>query len=264
MHIGYLDESGNDGTYITRSPYFIYSLLYVDENEWKSCFEQLMNFKRELKSLYNFPVKIEIHTRDLLRNKKPYNDFDLSVSDRAEIISKFCKVTGSLKVKMVNVAIDKTKYLKRSNTYEILDTALTFTIQRIENDLKRRNDKYLLITDRGRVDKMRKVSRRIAKINPIPSSLRRGEVRKGMEITNQIEDILSKDSQDSFFIQICDLVSFIINLYSLHNNYPDFISKRYKYYFENGFIGAWMEVLSTVFNKKASRDDPYGIKYYPK
>ena len=59
---------------------------------------------------------------------------------------------------VINVMIDKRK-IKRFD-YKVLENALTYNIQRIEND---RNGKwnYIIITDKGRISPMRKTARGI-------------------------------------------------------------------------------------------------------
>ena len=70
---------------------------------------------------------------------------------------------------------------------------------------------YLIITDEGRIATMRKTARAIRAFNPIQSKYSYGFVNH--PITNMIEDIMEKNSSESYFIQICDFVSFFIHLY---------------------------------------------------
>ena len=104
--------------------------------------------------------------------------------------------------------IDKRK-IKRSD-YKVLENALTYNIQRIENDSAGKLN-YIIITDKGRISPMRKNARSIRAYNPIHSKF-------SLQIKNQpihslIEDILEKDSNESHFIQVCDFVSYFTHLY---------------------------------------------------
>jgi hypothetical protein len=114
-------------------------------------------------------------------------------------------------VRIINVVINKKNI--QTDSYEVLGNALTYSVQRIENDLSRMSpaSKYVILTDSGRVGKMRKTTRKIQRINFIPSKYSIGSYRK--EIQHLIEDPLPKDSKESFFIQLSDLVSYIVFLY---------------------------------------------------
>ena len=61
---------------------------------------------------------------------------------------------------------------------------------------------------------MRKVTRKIQRINYIPSKYS-GSYRK--EIEKLIEDPMPKNSNESYFVQIADTIAYIIYLYSLKN-----------------------------------------------
>ena len=99
--------------------------------------------------------------------------------------------------------IDKKKF--KDNNYHVLENALKYNIQRIENDSDRQWN-YLVITDEGRIAPMRKTARAIRAFNPIQSKYLPGFVNH--PISNMIEDIMEKNSSESYFIQICDFVSF--------------------------------------------------------
>lgn len=106
---------------------------------------------------------------------------------------------ASLDLKCINVIIDKTRV--KQDTYPVLENALTYSIQRIEND-SNGQWKYIVLSDKGRVNVMNRAARKIRAFNPIPSMF--GEEYQNQPIKNMVEDILEKDSKDSYFIQICD------------------------------------------------------------
>jgi hypothetical protein len=71
----------------------------------------------------------------------------------------------------------------------------------------------MIITDPGRLGKMRRIARRIQKINYIPSKY--GAVSYRCEICRLIEDPLQKESDPSHLIQVADCVVFLVHLYVL-------------------------------------------------
>jgi len=171
-----------------------------------------------LRDKFGLPVKWEIHTTHLLLNKKPYIALPLPASKRVRIIDLCCELIASLNLKIVNTVIVKPRI--QNSDYEVLDTALKYSVQRVENDLEpslHPENNFMIITDRGRVEKMRRTTRRIQRYNPIPSIFSTGVYQQ--EIQSLIEDRLPKDSRESYFIQLADMVAYIVYL----RDYEDWI-----------------------------------------
>jgi hypothetical protein len=263
MRIVYYDESGDDGFPKYSSPLFCLTAIYMHYLSWKDNYETILNFRRNLKSDFNFPVKVELHTKHFLLDKNPYRELNYSNEDKKQIISLFCQLIAVLDLKVINTVIIKNR-LKKVD-FDVLDTSLTYSITRIDNDLdssSNPNDRFMIITDQGRVGKMRSTTRRIQRINYIPSKFSGAPYRK--EIKRLIEDPLPKDSKESYFIQLADLIAYIINLYSLINFKIADLSNRLKLYANFEDIIGWMNMLKPSFNLKASTSNEYGIVYHPK
>jgi hypothetical protein len=262
MFIAYYDESGDDGLPPYSSPLFVLSAIYLHHQNWKSTFESIREFRKKVKNDFGVPVNMEFHCKYFLLNKNPYRTISISDDDRILLIDLFCGLIGLLDIKIVNIVINKKKITKRP--YDILDRALTYSIQRIENDLNKMDPskKFIIITDEGRVGKMRRTSRKIQKINFIPSKYDFKQYRR--EIKALIEDPLPKDSKESYFIQLADLVAYIVYMYSLlelgighlPNRMPDKVTGEK--------INEWMKLMMPSLNLEASASHPYGVVCYPK
>ncbi|MFQ5632875.1 MAG: DUF3800 domain-containing protein [bacterium] len=195
-------------------------------------------------------------------NKKEFRELNLSDETRIKIVDLMCDLISQLNIRIVNVVINKKTITTKS--YDLLDRALTYSIQRIENDLKRLDpaNKFLIITDEGRVGKMRKTARKIQKINFIPSKYGSYAYRK--EIQALIEDPLPKSSAESYFIQLADIVAYIVYLYAIvqlgvgkfHNRIPKQVDRNK--------IFSWMDMLIGSLNLEASSENEYGVVCYPK
>lgn len=262
MQIAYYDESGDDGFPTYSSPFFVLSALYLHYLNWRSTYETILNFRRDLKTSFGLPIRLELHTKHFVLNKHPYRDFNIADADRLTIIDLFCDLIASLEVKIINVVILKPR-IKRQD-YQVLDTALKYSVQRIENDLNpalNPSERFMIITDTGRVGKMRNTCRRIQRINFIPSKFSPSLYRR--EITSLIEDPLPKDSKESYFIQLADLVSYVIYLHTISTinlaNYPNRLSSLVS----SSKVAQWMDRLKPAFNLNASSKDPFGIVYHP-
>ena len=263
MYIAYCDETGDDGYPAYSSPLFVLSTLYLHYLNWQPIFDTIHDFRRSLRQDFGFPVRMEMHTKPFLLNKNPYRALDFSEAIRTEIVGLFCRLIAALEVNIINVVIVKPRI--QSLKYQVLDTALTYSIQRIENALNPASHperKFLIITDPGRVGKMRKTARRIRRINFIPSKFSPRAYRR--EIQTLIEDPLPKDSSESYFIQLADTISFIVYLHALHVTGAGHLSNRLSAIISPAQIEQWMNMLTPSLNLRASSRDAYGIVYHPK
>jgi hypothetical protein len=165
MYLAYYDESGDDGFPAYSSPIFVLTALYIFYLNWKDCYETIHQFRQQIKKDYGLPLKFELHSKYFLLNKSPYKELNISDDNRIRIIDHYCDLLSQLQIKIVNVVINKKKI--STTDYDILDKAFTYSIQRIENDLNKTDPakRFLIITDEGRVGKMRNIARKIQRIN---------------------------------------------------------------------------------------------------
>jgi Protein of unknown function (DUF3800) len=260
MYLAYYDESGDDGHQPTSSPLFTLSVVYQHHLVWKDNYETVKKFKRQLAIDFPFPFHEELHTREFILNKKPYNQWNIADGDRAHVIDLYCELCAQLELRIINVVIVKSRFHKPE--VNVLDTALTFSVQRIENDLAPSpQNRFMIITDWGRVGKMRKTTRRVQKINFIPSKF--GPIPRRQDIQKLIEDPLPKDSSESYFIQLADLSACIVSLYAVITQGVGHLPKRLPGVINAERVTQWMEMLKASLNVKAAGDDQYGVKFHP-
>lgn len=263
MYISYFDETGDDGFPKYSSEIFVLSSVYLHHQNWKTIYSKIRGFRKNLKIKFNLPVKTEIHTKKLLLNKEPFRQFNWPENKRLEIIKEMAEFVSAIDIKNINVCIFKKKIItsKQIEFYKnILDKALSFNIQRIENSIKRVDPiaKFMIVTDEGRVGSMRRTARKIQKINFIPSKYNLSSYRQ--EINLLIEDPLAKDSKDSYFIQLSDFISYLVYLKLIG---------RSKWHgrlnwFQEKDLDEIIEMLKPIFNLEASKNNEYGFVCYPK
>lgn len=257
--IVYCDEAGDDGLNTSSSETFILTSIYMPSSSWQTNYNAIKALRSDLKKEYGFHTGQEMHTKHFLTDKNPYRAYQWSNTQKIEILRKYTLMIASLDISAVNVIIDKSLILTKD--YHVLENALTYNIQRIENDSKGRWN-FLLITDKGRISPMRKTARAIRAYNPIQSQFG-GFINK--PIKNMIEDVLEKDSQESHFIQICDFISYFVHLYYLTRYKNKELPNRVGKLINKEFVGNVMATLSSkgILNEKASRAK-YGLVIYPR
>ena len=258
-YIAYFDETGDDGSNTKSSSQFVLTSLYMDANVWQSNYDKVRECRKELKNNYGLHVSEEIHTKHLVRDKGMYRPYNWTDDQRRNILIDITKCISNLDIKMTNVIIDKTKI--KTSKYNVLENALKYNIQRIENTSHGQWN-YMIITDEGRLSPMRKTARAIRAYNPIQSYF----AINNMPIKGLIEDILAKDSSESYFIQICDFVSFFTDLYYRIMFKKEPLPKRVERAIDSVFVRRVFATLRAgdVLNLKASRTNRNGFVIYPK
>jgi hypothetical protein len=262
MWIVYYDESGDDGYPNYSSPLFTLSAIYLHYTDWKASYRVIRDARRAMKARFGLPISWEIHTKQLLLNKYPYKQLGLCDAERIRIVDDCCELLASLSLRAINACIVKPRV--KSLSYEVLRTAVTYSVQRIENDLKPWDDpasQFLIITDSGRVGKMRKTTRRVQAFNPILSKYTGSHYRR--EIQGLIEDPLPKDSKESYFIQLSDVVAYIVYLYALLRTNVAPFPNRMPTSVDHRKIINWMDLLTPSLNLDASGSDKYGVVFHP-
>jgi len=259
-YIAYFDETGDDGANTKSSDEFVLTSIYMNSNSWNSNYNIIKENRKQLKQKYGLHISEEIHTKHLVRDKGLYRAYNWSDEQRRNILIDITKCIASLDIKITNVIIDKTKI--KNDDYPVLENALTYNIQRIENT-SGGDWNYIIITDEGRLAPMRKTARAIRAYNPIQSHY--GGVQN-IPIKGLIEDVLSKDSTQSYFIQVCDFVSFFSDLYYRIEDNGEKLPKRVARVIDVTFIRRIFATLDNggVINKKASNTHKYGFVIYPK
>ena len=257
--ITYFDETGDDGNNTMSSDTFVLTSMNMFAEKWQDNYDIMKTAKRKLRQKYDFPFSVEIHTRYLVTDKNPYHAYNWSPYTKRNILRDITKVIASMDVSVVNVVIDKTK-IQRSD-YPVLKNALMYNIQRIENT-SHGEWNYMIITDPGRTGAMRKTAREIRAYNPIPSHT--GGYRN-LPVEYMIEDILEKDSDESFFIQVCDFISYFVSMYYKTKYMQMPITGRAANVISPETVEWIMDTLckNNIFNEKASQEK-YGLVIYPK
>lgn len=237
-YLVYCDETGDDGLIQYSSDHFVLTSIYMPAEKWQTNFDIFRDMRRQLKADFGLHIKEEFHTRQFLTDKNPYRKYGWTFAEKREIIKRYTIAVSSLELKCINVIIDKTKV--KQETYPVLENALTYSIQRIEND-SNKQWKYVIVSDKGRVGAMNRAARKIRSFNPIPSMF--GEDYRNQPIKNMVEDILEKDSQESYFIQICDFISYFAHLYFTIHDREKSLPNRVLNVIDAQFVGSVFATL---------------------
>lgn len=259
-YIAYFDETGDDGITTKSSSEFVLSSIYMPSEKWQENYDKFKSFRKELRKWTGLNVLEEIHTMHFLRDRGPYRNFGWSREQKQEILLDYAQAISSLNIKAVNVIIDKTHIVNPN--YPILERALIYNINKIETD-SNGNWKYLVISDNGKIPPMRIIARKIRSNKYIQSNL---DYFLNKPIQNLIEDILEKDSKESYFIQISDFISCLVFLFYRYVLKKESLPKRINYMVDEAFITQILEILkeSGILRTSVGDGNEYGLAIYPR
>lgn len=216
MYFLYVDESGDTGLNNSPTRYFCLSGLVFHELRWHETLEAVIDFRRYLKSTYGLKLREEIHAAHYIHKPGKLNRIVKSL--RLKILRDIIDFESNLSdISIINVVVDKSN---KKQTDDIFEIAWTTLIQRFHNTISHKNfagpqnpdDRGMLIVDQTDEVKLRNLSRKMRRYNPIPSMF--GSSSLAMPITTLVEDAVHRNSQHSYFIQLAD-----VNAYFLFQKY---------------------------------------------
>lgn len=278
MYLSYFDEAGDDGLANLQhsSQLFTLTSVYMEEGEWQDNFDDLRDIRKDIHRRHGLKSSKELHTMKFLKGKGIYWDDGIGgcpwgPAERIEMLDEYFQGVSELSFKVINVAIDKVNLVSRSDMLNywdgVLDVALTYNINRIEMDLRGWEEehggtnRFIVITDRGRVGPMASITRKRQVYNPTPSNYKSSY---SFLIERIVEDPMPKDSKRSVFVHLADAITTILLLYvrekfnagrSWSNQIPGIL--------DMSKIENWFDTLRPILNEKARSSTKYGVVYEP-
>jgi hypothetical protein len=248
----YVDESGDTGLDGSPTDHFVLAGFVVHEADWNSYLERLVAYRRRMGAAFGLPLRAELHSSRLLT--RPGSLVGIAKNDRLTIIRAFAKEVATLdRARCICVHVDKRG---KGSDYDVFEHAWRALIQRFSNTLVCGNfprgpgpaEKGMLFPDDTDQVKLKRLVRRMRRYNPIPNQARFGGGFRDLPIDRVIEYPSFRDSAESYFVQVADLIAFLL--------YQEIAPSAYmrrtggKSYFER---------LAPILLTQASSSDPRGI-----
>jgi len=240
----YVDESGDTGLINSPTTHYILSSIIVHETKWLHFLNELIEFRRWLKKHKKLMMKEEIHASEFVSKRIKLKN-KITPSDRVEIL-KLCLEWLSKRnyIHIISVRVDKDK------SADPFEKAWTALIQRFENTLKFQNfpdaafkyDSGAIVADDTDVKKLTGLLRKMRRINNVPNmSSKFVSGSRNIPLTLIIKDPVFRPSNNSYFLQMVDVVAYFVKQYYSPNSQ---IKKR------KG--KDWYGKLEPIINKKAT------------
>jgi hypothetical protein len=249
MYLMYVDETGDSGLHNSPTSYFGLSGLVVHESDWRRFINDLVAFRKTLRSTYGLPVRAEIHAAEFM-SKRVHG---LEKFERLAILRNTLDELAKLNyISVKNVIVHK---VGKPPDYDVFLKAWQTLFQRFENTLSygnfpgsHRNDHGMVISDATAGTKLTRLVRKMAVHNPVPHQAWAGVGYRNLPITRVIEDPQGRDSRDSLPIQMCDVCA-----YFLHQHF------RPNSYIRRNSAQRYFSRLRPVLNTRASSSNGFGI-----
>lgn len=218
----YIDESGDIGTTNSPTSHFILSSLIFQENHWLNMLNDLIDFRRVLKATYNLKIRDEIHASHFV-NGKGLDSRILSISRYNRLlILRDCLdwLNSRNELSIITVRVNKI------GVADVFEKAWSTLIQRFENTLinnnfpgPQNNDTGIILCDNTDGGKLTKLLRSKRRINFIPNNNNYPSGSRNLLLRNVIEDPIFRDSKNSMFHQMVDVVAYFAKQHYQANLY---------------------------------------------
>lgn len=230
MHVVYIDDSKDQ-----LNNACVYCALLIPEERWLSCFQDLKNYRQDLKRSDGIFVQKELHAWKLVSGRGRIANEVVTVKRRGEIFHE-----------MLSLAAGWEDVLLTSGVFpeNREDWLFERLLNRINRTMRRLNSHAILMCDEGKNEEYTRMVRRMSVHNPIPSRYGvwrdSGDSTENIPLDRIIEDPVFKDSGRSYFIQLVDFCAFAL----LRREFP--LKNR-----------AALHGISTAFNLLSPIFDPY-------
>ena len=204
----YVDETGDTGNQALQGSSNCFGLgcVILDMTIWPNALDQLIAFRRNLRQTYGIPSRAELKANYLIRGNGPLKTLNLSTNDRRTILRAHLQMLSKINAKAFAVVIDKTHSTRCPQ--EILDLAWETLLQRLERSFRNQGipDSLLIMHDQGPNIAVRTIVRRARRHLRAGSAHRSGHYN--VPVRTVIDDPVPKDSQQSYMLQLADLVAY--------------------------------------------------------
>lgn len=205
MLVAYVDESGNTGPVANGGTLtFALGCVLVDADQWPHAFDELVNFRRRLRDSHTVPMRAEIKAAYLLRNAGPFVRQPLPVGVRHIAYRSHLRILEHLPARAFAVVVDKRTTTRPSR--EVFDLAWEALLQRLERTSTKEHASFVLVHDEGEDEAVRRWVRRARRHLTAGSAYGTGSI--ALAARNMIDDPIPRRSDQSYFIQLADLVAY--------------------------------------------------------
>jgi len=214
VHFVYMDDSGDEHV---RA----YSALAIAEVDWKETFSRIKEYRRALKKEYGIFVTEEFHATEFVAGRGRISTRIVPKGLRCHIFRETLKLIAKFPGARLFNAIGP------KPTDSLIFERL---MNRININMQKSGSNAVIVMDEGK--DYTSLVRRLSVYNPIQSMFGRwpdGNMYKNIPLDHILEDIIFRDSQKSYFIQLVDFCAYAL----FRSEHP--LASKQKYNLDKAF-----------------------------
>jgi hypothetical protein len=228
VHFVYMDDSGDEHV---RA----YSALAIADTNWKATFSAIRQYRRDLKKRYGIFTTREFHATEFVGGRGDISTRIVPKGLRCYIFRETLKlIAGFPGVRLFNAIGPKPT---DSLIFERL-------MNRININMQKSSSNAVIVMDDGK--DYTSLVRRLSVYNPIRSMYGGwpdGNLYKNIPLEHVLEDIIFRDSQKSYFIQLVDFCAYAL----FRSEYP--LASKQKYGLDKAFQELHQICIPECFSK---------------
>lgn len=204
MDLAYVDDSGNTDPSGTHS--FTLGCVVVSADAWPVVFDEVIEYRRFLKSKFGVPVRAEIKANHLLRNAGAFRGLGLGESARYAIYRGHMRLQAKLGLRAFAVVVRKPQLWAAEPDADPRARAWEYLLQRLERMSTISRTPVMIIHDEGEGAIVRKYARKARRAGGAGSRLGTGYLSRPARLL--IDDPVERRSHENYFIQLADLTAY--------------------------------------------------------
>lgn len=195
----YIDESGDTGRRENGgSVTYTLGCVLLSVDTWTDSLDAMIAMRREIKSMYGLKMSQEAKANHLVGVKKVYRDLGLGDGQVRDIYQRHLNTIANVATGVGAIVINKPDIRKQDA--DVFHIAWEYLFTRLRARTEKTGEPIIVVHDDGEPDRVRKHLRKFRRANWQGGGF--GEARL------LVEDSVSRDSQQSYFIQAADLCAY--------------------------------------------------------
>jgi hypothetical protein len=175
----------------------------VNGSNWMDTFDGVVAFRRWVRASFGVPMRAELKANYLLRNGGPLRSRPLSECARFKLYRSHMRIQDTLGMSTFAVVIDKVAALSKfGGGRATSDIAWEYLLQRLDRRAASGGTQILVVHYEGDPLTIRKRARKARRAGTAGSSIGTGLL--SVPFTRLLDDPVSRDSRQSYFLQLAD------------------------------------------------------------
>lgn len=199
MEFAYVDESGDSG--MTGGGTSTYSLgcALVPVDYWDLRLRLLIEMRTSIRDTYGVRLRDEIKANWLVGVGKRFAELKLGDGQVRDIYQRHIGIASTVCSGTFGVVVQKDKL--RDKSIDVFERSWLYLLERLRKRSETTGVPILIVHDNGENDRLKKLYRKFRRVNwDFKGQL--------VEAPLLVEDPVSRDSRQSFFIQLADLIAY--------------------------------------------------------